>query len=463
MSEWETATPVHSAAPGRVPPHSVEAEEQMLSACLLDGGNAVARCIEGKVTPEKLYVPANRVIFARLIQMYEANKSIDMAVLGEELKTTRQFDEVGGWGYLTRISGRIPTTAGLGYFIEKVMELATLRECIWACTQGVEDAYGYSGGIEEYTGTLEQRIFAVTQARVTDHARHIAAGAKGAMANLRKIAQDGGKTSGVPTGLKDLDQITFGFQRSEMIVLAGRPSCGKTSLALNFAEAAGMPRRGKPYGVLIFSLEMSSPQLIERLLFARARVNGKRINLGMVKPNAPEFVELDHAEADFSRAPIYIDDSSEITISQIRAKARRVKAKMASMGIELGEVIIDYLQLIKPRSTRDPREQQVAEISKATKAMAKELNIPVLMLAQLNRESDKANRKPRLSDLRESGSIEQDADVVLLLSRPKSEGDDFQTAAPTMCLDVAKNRNGEVGDCLLTFHAAITRFDNYTQ
>jgi replicative DNA helicase len=443
---------------GRVPPHSAEAEEQMLSACLLDGGDAVARCVESKVTPDKLYVPANRVIFERLVQMHDAGKEVAMHTLAEELKTTRQLDHIGGYPYLTRISGRIPTTAGLGYFIEKVMELATLRECIRACTQGVEDAYAYSGGIDEYTGGLEQTIFAVTGARVNDNARHVAAGAKGALANLRKIAQNGGKSSGVSTGLKDIDSITFGLQPCEMSVLAGRPSCGKTALALNIAEAAAMPRHGKPAGVLIFSLEMSSPQLIERFLFARARVNGKRINLGMVKPNAPEFAELEQAESEFSRSPIYIDDSSDITISQIRAKARRVHGRH-----KLGLIIIDYLQLIKPRSTREPREQQVAEISKATKAMAKELGLPVLMLAQLNRASEKENRKPRLSDLRESGSVEQDADVVLLLSRPKSEGDDFQTAAPTMNLDVAKNRNGEVGDCLLTFVPQITRFENHTQ
>ena len=451
-------TDAPAPAPGRVPPHSVEAEEQLLSACLLDGGDVVARCLEGKIATASFYVPANRVIYEKLLQLYNDGKPIDLAVLAEELKTTRQLDEIGGYAYLTRISGRIPTTAGASYFIEKVRELALLREIIRAATGAVEDCYGYSGGIQEFVDKVEQSMFKVTQERVGDGAKPMREPTKEAMIVINKMLMKKGELTGVSTGYKDIDRYLFGLQKSEMIVLAGRPSCGKTSLAMNFAEHAALPNRGKGVATLVFSLEMSAAQLALRLLCSRSRVNMKLLRDGLLSKNGEEQQELLRTADEFSKSPLFIDDSSSLSVMELRAKARRLHAREP-----LGLIVVDYLQLLSPTDGTVPREQQVAEASRGLKALAKELEVPVLVLAQLNRSSEKENRAPRLSDLRESGSIEQDADVVLMLNRPKEENDKFQVASGTMELFISKNRNGEVGDLKLTFLNAITRFENYTQ
>jgi replicative DNA helicase len=242
-----------------------------------------------------------------------------------------------------------------------------------------------------------------------------------------------------------------------MVVLAARPSMGKTSLALNFAESAALPRRGTGVPVLVFSLEMGAAQLALRMLCARARVNMKLLRDGLLSKNGAEQQNLVQAADEFSKAPIFIDDSSHLTIMELRAKARRLSARHP-----LGMIIVDYLQLIAPTDPQTPREQQVAEISRGLKGLAKELDVPVLVLSQLNRSAEKENRTPKLSDLRESGSIEQDADVVLMLARPKDADEKFQVAADSAELIVAKQRNGPVGELKLTFLRDITRFENYT-
>jgi replicative DNA helicase len=447
-----------AASSGRVPPHSVEAEEQLLSACLLDGGDVVARCLEGKIAPVSFYIPANRVIYEKLLELYNAGKPIDLAVLAEELKTTRQLDEIGGYAYLTRISDRIPTTAGASYFIEKVRELALLRDIIRAATGAVENCYNYSGGIQEFVDKVEQDLFKVTQERVGDGAKPMREPTREAMVVINKMLMKKGELTGVSTGYKDIDRYLFGLQKSEMIVLAGRPSCGKTSLAMNFAEHAALPTRGPGIATLVFSLEMSAAQLALRLLCSRSRVNMKLLRDGLLSKNGEEQQELLRVADEFTKSPLFIDDSSSLSVMELRAKARRLHARQP-----LGLIVVDYLQLISPTDGTVPREQQVAEASRGLKSLAKELAVPVLVLAQLNRSAEKENRPPRLSDLRESGSIEQDADVVLMLNRPKEENDKFQVASGTMELFISKNRNGEVGDLKLTFLNSITRFENYTQ
>jgi replicative DNA helicase len=275
---------------------------------------------------------------------------------------------------------------------------------------------------------------------------------------IHKMMMKKGEMTGVPSGFTDLDHLTFGFQRQEMIVLAARPSMGKTSFALNIAEAATIPKRGQPFPTLIFSLEMSGSQLALRMLCSRARVNMVRLRNEVLSKDGDEQQKLLAAADEFSKAPLFIDDSSNMSIMQLRAKARRVHARA-----KLGMIIVDYLQLLSPTDSRVPREQQVAEASRGLKALAKELDVPVVVLSQLNRSSEKENRVPRLADLRESGSIEQDADVVLMLARPKDAPDEkFQVAAESMELIVAKQRNGPVGEQKLTFLKDFTRFENYT-
>ena len=447
-----------AAFAGRTPPHSVEAEEYLLSCCLLDGNDTIARCFEGKLSASAFYVSANRIIYERLTELYNGGTAIDLAVLAEELKTSKQLDEIGGYAYLTQISGRIPTTAQAGYFIEKVRELYLLRELIKVATGAVENCYSYTGGLEEFIDKVEQDIFKVTQDRISDAAKSMKEPTREAMNVITKMMMKKGELTGVSSGFKDLDQFTFGFQKQEMIVLAARPSMGKTSLALNMAEAAAMPKRGTPVTTLVFSLEMSAPQLALRMLCARARVNMKLLRDGLLSKNGEEQKNLVQAADEFSKSPIFIDDSSHLTIMELRAKSRRLHARQP-----LGFIIVDYLQLLSPTDPKTPREQQVAEISRGLKALAKELDVPVLVLSQLNRSAEKENRTPKLSDLRESGSIEQDADVVLMLARPKDADEKFQVAADSAELIVAKQRNGPVGELKLTFLRDITRFENFTQ
>ncbi|WP_221030212.1 replicative DNA helicase [Actomonas aquatica] len=442
---------------GRQAPHSVEAEEYLLSCCLLDGSDSIAKCLEKKLAPAAFYVPANRIIFEKLVELYQTNPPVAIEVLAEELKTTGQLDEIGGLPYLMQVSSRIPTTAQTDYFIERVRELHLLRQLIKVGTSTVEQCFNFQGGLEEFVDKIEQDIFQVTQERVSDGAKSMKQTAKDAWVVIDKMMHHKGEITGVSSGYKDLDAMTYGFQKAEMIILAARPSMGKTSLALNMAEHAAMPKRGTPTGTLVFSLEMSAAQLGMRLLCSRGRVNMKKLREGFVSQGGKEYQDLQNAADEMSRAPIFIDDSSHLTIMELRAKARRLHARHP-----LGFIVVDYLQLLSPTDPKTPREQQVAEISRGLKSLAKELELPVLVLSQLNRSAEKENRTPKLSDLRESGSIEQDADVVLMLARPRDADEKFQVAADSAELIVAKQRNGPVGDLKLTFLRDITRFENYT-
>jgi len=426
MVEEQSQTPQRAgpASALRGLPHSVEAEEYLLSCCLLDGADVVSRCLEARIRPDSFFLAAHGIVYERILDLYNRQVPIDAAILSEELKTARQLDLVGGYAFLTRVTASIPTTAQAGYFIEKVRELHLLREIIRSTTGAAEDCYNFSGGIDEFVDQVEQRIFAVTQDRVSESAKPMREPTREAMNVITKMLMKKGELTGVATGFTDLDRLTFGFQRQEMIVLAARPSMGKTSLALNFAEAAALPKRGEPVPTIVFSLEMSSGQLALRMLCSRARVNMKLLRDGLLSKNGDEQQRLVAAADEFAKAPLFIDDSSSLSIMQLRAKARRVHARH-----KLGLVIVDYLQLLSPTDSRVPREQQVAEASRGLKALAKELGVPVVVLSQLNRSSEKENRTPRLADLRESGSIEQDADVVIMLARPKDADEKFQVAA----------------------------------
>jgi replicative DNA helicase len=430
----------------------------LLGCCLLDGADTIARCLEAKLPAEAFFTAANRLIYEKICELYQKSPPVDIAVLAEELKTSRQLDAAGGYSYLSQLSGRIPTTAQAPYFIDKVRELHLLRELIRVSTATVENCFSFSGGIEEFIDQVEQSVFKVTQDRVADAAKAMKDPTREAMAVIQKMMMKKGEMTGVTSGFTDLDKLTWGFQRQEMIILAARPSMGKTSLALNFAEAAAMPKKGDGTSVLIFSLEMSAAQLALRMLCSRARVNLKLLREGLLSKNGDDNTRL-VAEADaFAKSPIFIDDSSHLSIMELRAKARRLHARR-----KLGLIVVDYLQLLSPTDSSVPREQQVAEASRGLKALAKELDLPVIVLSQLNRSSEKENRTPKLADLRESGSIEQDADVVLMLARPKDADEKFQVAADSAELIVAKQRNGPVGELRLTFLRDITRFENYTQ
>lgn len=446
------------AAVGRTLPHSIEAEEHLLSCCLIDSADVLPRCLEARIKPESFYLPAHGIVFERLLDLYNRQQPTDLWIVAEELKTAKLLDQIGGYPFLTQVSGKSATTAQASYFIAKVREQGLLREIIRAATGTVEDCYNYSGGIEEFVDGVERKLFAVTQRRVSDGTKDTRQLVKKTLSSLNAMLHKKGQVTGVPSGFVDLDQLTWGFQPSDMIVLAGRPSMGKTSLALNFAENIAMRSREQRGGaVLIFSLEMSADQLMQRMIVSRARVNMKLLRDGLVSNNGDEQMRMTAAGEEISGAPIFIDDTTSATVLYMRAKARRIHQRTP-----LAFVMVDYLQLMEATDRRTPREQQVSEASRGLKALAKDLNVPVLVLCQLSRRAEERGR-PVLSDLRESGAIEQDADVVLMLNRPKDADDKYQVAADTTELIIAKQRNGPVGDLKLTFLRDITTFENYHQ
>lgn len=444
----------------REPPYSVEYEQALLAACMIEGGQeSLSACLELKLNADSFYLPSHAEVFNACLELYKDGSPVSELTVGEKLKALGKLERVGGYIYLNEIVDRIETPAYINYYAKKVKELELSRRMVQFFLSELENAYTNIDDIEGYLGGVEQKVLEISEDRISDNAKLIQGPVDKAIDTVQKLLQAKGSVSGVSTGFKDLDAITFGLHPAEMIVLAARPSMGKTALALNVAEAAVLNFKNTDDIVptLMFSLEMSSEQLALRLLCSRARINMNKLREGFLSKE--DYKVLSKTATDLKRSPLFIDEAASITILEMRAKARRMNSKH-----KLGLVIVDYLQLISGTDNRMPREQQIAEISRGLKAMAKELNVPVLVLSQLNRESEKERRQPRLSDLRESGSIEQDADLVLLLSKHHGDDPDVVTGSHVARdLIVAKQRNGPVGTVPLTFIRPFTRFENYIQ
>lgn len=442
---------------GREMPHSLEMEARLLACCIMDGGDTLARCIENKLAPETFYSAAHRLLFEVLLELYEKKSGIETALVCEALRNRGDLDAIGGPAFVESVSNCIHTTIHAGQYIELVREKHLLRRLIRTATSTAERCFDYAEeGFEEFVVGIEQEFFRISEDRISESAQPASESIGEAVKIIHKLIKGGGELSGLSSGFKDLDSYTWGLHAQELIVLAARPSMGKTSLALNIAESVVLPKtdRTRPSPTLIFSLEMSAEQLAVRLLCSRARVSSERLRGGFA--NREEQERLAAAAVELKTAPLWIDDSGQLTIHELRAKARRLHSRK-----NLGLIVVDYLQLISGIDPRMQREQQIAEISRGLKAMAKEIRVPVIVLSQLNRESEKERRQPRLSDLRESGAIEQDADLVMLLARPKDAKDDFSVATDSADLIIAKQRNGPVGEVRLTFLREITRFENY--
>ena len=447
----------------RVQPHNTEAEEGLLAACLIDGGREVLTdCVESKMHPEYFYKASHQEIFRALIELYGSGEPIDEILLLDYLRKKGLEEEVGGISAIYAIQDRIETPAHARYFAKIVHEKYLLRRLIRTSREAMEACYEQQEDISHFIEKIEQDIHMISTGRVTESAIPIKESLKLASSNINALLNGKDEVDGVLTGFRDLDGMTYGFHPGQMVVLAARPSVGKTSLAMNFAEHAALPDGGhKKSGVLVFSLEMTAADLAMRLICSRARVDMKRIRDRVVsKQDSSDMAE---AINELNEAPLWIDDSSSSSILDLRAKARRVDTKN-----RLGLIVIDYLQLVRGTDPRVPREQQIAEISRGVKGMAKELGVPVVVLSQLNRESERENRDPRLSDLRESGSIEQDADVVMILHRPKRRDDDdgiHEGTSPgdteAIKLIIAKQRNGPIGEVDLTFVRRYTRYENF--
>ena len=461
-------------------PHNIDAEEALLACCIIDAAETLTLCHEKGMRAEAFYRPAHQILFSVIETMQNQSSGVDQIALVNSLSgrtlgslpgherdpdaDKNLFEYIGGHAVLNRITSRIESTIHAKLWLDIVFEKWVLRRLIKAATNVVEGCYTNEGELDNFIDTVEQEIFKISQDRVTDAAVPISKSVDDASALISRI-MSGESSAGVLTGYKDLDRMMFGLHKGEMIVLAARPSMGKTSLAMNIAEYAALPKHGDVARVLVFSLEMGADQLAMRMLCRRARVNMRRVRDATLSKD--DIRNLTVTASELKGAPLWIDDAGHITILELRAKARRMQSRLAREGKEhLGLIVIDYLQLISGMGdARTPREQQISEISRGLKSLAKELEVPVLVLSQLNREAEKENRQPRLSDLRESGSIEQDADVVLLLAKDKESDDKSSVPSGTRKIEliVAKQRNGPVGSVDLTFIPEYTSFENFTE
>ena len=449
--------PADGARVDRLPPHSPEAEQGVLGCALLSPNECMGECIEKfKGSTEVFYDLRHQTIFSTLVEMFDTREAIDIITVQQRLKNKQLLEEVGGIAYLAVLPDTVPSAANLSYYLDIVQEKYLLRRMIQTCTEVVGRVYDYEGEIDALMDEVERDILRISESRVQSQTTTIKELVKKAINTIEDFHQRQGVLTGVGTGFTDLDKMTSGLHGGEMVVIAARPSMGKTSLAMNIAEYVSIEQR-LPVGV--FSLEMTSESLVLRMLCSRSRVNLRNVREGFLAER--DFPKLTGAAGKLASAPLFIDDSSGLSILQLRAKARRMSQQY---GIKL--FVIDYLQLLHSTARRaENRQQEIADISSGIKSLAKELNVPVIVLSQLNRELEREkNRKPRLSDLRESGAIEQDADVVGLLYTPSSDDEESagsveQDAMPVNLL-IAKQRNGPTGDVNLTFLKSYTRFES---
>ena len=452
-----TPAPAGVARVDRLPPHSPEAELGVLGCVLLSPNDCMGECIgKFKRGAEVFYDLRHQTIFNTLVEMFDSREAIDIITLQQRLKNKQLLEEVGGIAYLAALPDAVPSAANLSYYLDIVQEKYLLRRMIQTCTEVVGRVYDYEGEVDALMDEVERDILRISESRVQSQTTTIKELVKKAINTIEDFHQRQGVLTGVGTGFTDLDKMTSGLHGGEMVVIAARPSMGKTSLAMNIAEHVAIEQR-LPVGV--FSLEMTAESLVLRMLCSRSRVNLRNVREGFLAER--DFPKLTGAAGKLANAPLFIDDSSALSILQLRAKARRMSQQY---GIKL--FVIDYLQLLHSTARRaENRQQEIADISSGIKALAKELKVPVIVLSQLNRELEREkNRKPRLSDLRESGAIEQDADLVGLLYAPSSDDEDGaspaeQDAVPVNLL-IAKQRNGPTGDVNLTFLKSYTRFES---
>jgi replicative DNA helicase len=437
----------------------LEFEQALLAGCIIDGGqDSVALCIHEKITPESFYLPAHGLIYQTLLELFSANVPANELIVGEKLSACGALEKVGGYDYINRITSRIDTPTHLKHYIKRVKDLDLVRKIIAVANASIENAYAGVDDASQFLEEVERAIFAVSENRMSDSALSIRESIGRAEVLIDNIFHKRSAVDSVPSGFTDLDRLTSGFRPGEMIVIAARPSMGKTSFALNIAESAACPKSGPATPTLFFSLEMSAEQLALRMMCGRSGVNLGRLRMGFV--SREELSKLNAVTLELKKSSLWIDQSCGLSITEVRAKARRMHNKH-----KLGLIIIDYMQLLASHDNRTPREQQISEISRGVKAMARELSLPVIVLSQLNRESEREKRQPRLSDLRESGAIEQDADVVLLLSKSRESDDDQEVLLDVVKRDliIAKQRNGPVGIVPLAFRKSLTHFENYAQ
>lgn len=441
----------------RQPPFSPEAEASVLGGMLIDR-DAVPRVVEF-VDDSMFYREAHRRLFRAMTRLFERGSVVDVITVAEELNRTGELENAGGMEYLASLTNAVPTAANIEYHGRIVHDKALLRRLIDAAQAIVREVYEPGDRmVDEILDHAEQKVFRVSEARDRDGFVWIKEVLYSAFEQIEKLQESPGDVSGLATGFADLDRMTTGLQPGDLVIVAGRPSMGKTSWALNVAQTAAIEHE---VPVAVFSLEMSKEQLVQRLMCAEGRVDAQNLRRG--KLSADEYGRLGQAAGHLNAAPIWIDDSATSNVLEMKAKSRRLMAEA-----DLGLIVVDYIQLISSSARTDSRVQEVSEISRGLKAMARELEVPVIALSQLSRAPEqRPDRRPQLSDLRDSGSLEQDADLVMFLYRQEyytgPEDKDGNSVEGKAELIVSKQRNGPTGTVELFFHKSYTRFDSLSR
>ncbi len=434
----------------KIPPQNLDAEQSILGGILLEN-NALNGVIE-VLGPDDFYSEAHRKIFSAILDLSERNEPFDLVTLSNILHDKKELDAIGGEVYLAALVDRVPSAANIIYYAKIVKEKAILRRLIGAATEILDRSYDPGAEVENVLDQAEHAVFEISEHKVKPSFYPMKEIIKDSFKTLESLFERKALITGVSTGYGKLDELTSGFQKSDLIIIAARPSMGKTAFALNIAQYAAIEQK---IPVAVFSLEMSKEQLAFRMLASESRVDAQRLRKGFL--GEMDWPKLTMAAGRLSEAPLYIDDTPSISVLEMKAKARRLKAEN-----DLGMIVLDYLQLMRGRDSTLPREQEISEISRSLKALAKELDVPVVALSQLNRQVElRSDRRPHLADLRESGAIEQDADVIIFIYRDevynKSEDNPERGFAE---IDVGKQRNGPTGKIKLTFLKEYTRFEN---
>jgi replicative DNA helicase len=434
----------------KLPPQSIEAEESILSAILLDNGTLLD--VLEILSPEHFYRTAHQKIFEAVSELFSKAEPVDLVTLTNILRDRNQLEAVGGAAYLARIVDTVPSAINVQHYARIVRDKASLRRLIAKANEITQHCYEDGGDLDQVLDFAEASVFEISEDK---HKAAFSPISKIIESNIDALEERQGKqalVTGVPTGFTLLDHKTSGLQGSDLVILAARPSMGKTALALNIARNAAIEGN---VPVAIFSLEMSKEQLSERMLCAEARVDSNRLRSGFLSPD--DWSHITEAASVLSEAPLFIDDSPDISATSIRTKSRRLK-----LDSGLGLIIIDYVQLMKGRASNERRDLEISEISRSLKLLAKELNVPVVALSQLNRRlEERTDKRPQLSDLRESGALEQDADVVAFIYRDEVYNkDENNPNRGTAEIIIAKQRNGPTGIIPLTFLGQYTRFEN---
>ncbi|MCX5874519.1 MAG: replicative DNA helicase [Deltaproteobacteria bacterium] len=436
----------------RTPPQFLEGERAILGGLLID--NDALPKVLAILTPDDFYREAHRNIVKSIVDLFNKNEPVDLITLTAALKEKGFFENVGGVAFLTELIDAVPSAANIVHYAKVVKEKAILRQLISAATEISTRCYEDQPDVDEFLDEAEQILFRVGESRIGTGYHHIQELMKSSFQTIESLYERKENITGVSSGFRDLDSLTAGFQKSDLIIVAGRPSMGKTSLALNIginaATEANVP-------TVIFSLEMSKEQIALRILCSKAKVNLKSLRTGYLTPD--DWARLTLAVGSISDSPLYVDDTPAITTLEIRAKARRLYKEK-----NLGMIIVDYLQLMKGPARSDSREKEISDISRSLKALAKELNVPIIALSQLNRKvEERPNKRPQLADLRESGAIEQDADVIIFIYRDevynKSEDNPKKGEAEII---IGKQRNGPIGMITAHFDAKYSTFRPYT-